>query len=111
MIPFVIYKDKLIRGRNTGLYAFPFIFISRLSSNIARTLIHELIHHAQFIEGWAFGHIIRYQRYQRRYGYRYNPCEVEARMGAKNPDYLKTRKPHAYRDYIEQAENYIKNLR
>jgi hypothetical protein len=51
-------------------------------------------------EGWIVGWWIRYRRFEKKFGQKWNPYEIEAEENESNLDYLKTRKRNAWKQYL-----------
>lgn len=75
------------------------IFSSKETANDPVICNHEAIHGAQLLECWIVGWWIMYKRFEKKYGYKNNPFEREARANAPNLNYLKTRKRNAWKQF------------
>lgn len=96
-----VAKRKGLRGVN-AVTSFPgiVVFSSKETANNKDICNHEAIHHAQMKEGWIVGWWIRYRRFEKKFGQKWNPYEIEAEENESNLDYLKTRKRNAWKQYL-----------
>lgn len=92
-----------LAGRSIGALAlWPglAIFASQERADDKYLVNHEAIHHAQMREVGPIRLWIMNGRFKKTYTYKLNPFEQEAYDNMYNLDYLKTRKPFAWKQYL-----------
>ena len=95
----IIYNNLIPFPGYSAMMLFGVIFARKKYKPLSTSTInHEAIHDAQARD--CHGYFFYYLRclwQWIRHGYRNNPFEVEAYDNERNPDYLKTRKPFAWK--------------
>jgi len=90
-----------------GITFNPYIFLAEKKKE--RLVNHEMIHIEQYKECGFFGFLSKYVRFWFKDYLKYKsyntaymriPFEKEAYENQRNLDYIKTRKEHAWKDYI-----------
>lgn len=91
----ILIKNKLIPFKGfKAMTVYPFLFYKEEMTDV--DLNHENIHAIQQKELFLFGFYAKYLTYK----YDNNPFEKEAYANESNMDYLKTRKPNSWKNYL-----------
>ena len=110
-MPYKIYTRKKIFNYYTGLSFFIFIWIRKEPQDQAQLIRHEKIHFWQQVEMLFVFHWLLYGSFyllgrlngQCHYiAYRYNPFEIEAFSNDPDMQYLRKRRPFAWKAYVKE---------